>query len=124
METKAGMHFQDITEKILKVVEECRIVEGLCNIFLPATTAGLMVNENDRMLMEDFRRHFQAINDKKLYSHPSNAFSHLRANMLSCEHTLPVSNGRLILGTWQRIILWEFDVEPRKRDVIITITGQ
>ncbi|MBI2971603.1 MAG: YjbQ family protein [Candidatus Aenigmarchaeota archaeon] len=123
VETDGGMHVQDVTERITKIVGACHIKEGLCNIFLPATTAGLMVNEHDRMLMEDFKRFFKTIEEKRLYAHPSNAFSHLRANLLSCERTIPISNGKLILGTWQRIILWEFDREPRKRDIIVTISG-
>lgn len=121
--TEKGISYVDITENVAKLVKACKILEGVCNIFVPATTAGLMVNENDRMLIEDFRRYFAAIDEKKLYSHPQNAFSHLRANLLDTEKTLPISNGKLLLGKWQSIIFWEFDKEPRKREVIVTVVG-
>lgn len=123
--TKKGVYFEDITDRILEIAEECTIQEGLCNIYLAATTAGLMINENERMLLEDFRLFFQhLIDEKKMYLHPDNAVSHLRANLLDAGKTIPVSNGTLVLGKWQRIILWEFDAEDRKREVIITITGE
>ncbi len=123
IETEKGISYIDITERVVKLVKDCKILEGVCNIFVTATTAGLMLNENDRMLAEDFKRHFAAIDEKKLYSHPQNAFSHLRANLLDTEKTVPVSNGRLLLGNWQSVLLWEFDKEPKKREVIITVTG-
>ena len=122
--TKKGVYFEDITGRILEIAEECAIQEGLCNIYLSATTAGLMINENDRMLLQDFRLFFEhLVNEKKPYLHPDNAVSHLRANLLDASKTIPVSNGTLVLGKWQRIILWEFDAEDREREVIITITG-
>ena len=120
--TKEG-GFVDITEDIRKIVGNSRVREGLCSGFIPAITAGLLLNEKDRMLLEDFRKFFQLIDEKKLYHHPSNAFSHLRASMLRSDITMPVSDGKLVLGTWQSIILWEFDIEPRKRAVIVTVMG-
>ena len=121
--TEKGISYADITGSVVSLVKACKILEGVCNIFVQATTAGLMVNENDRMLIEDFRRSFAIIDEKKLYSHPQNAFSHLRANLLDTEKTLPVSNGKLLLGEWQSILLWEFDKEPRKREVVVTVVG-
>lgn len=123
IETEKGMSFVDITDRVVKLVYDCKIEEGICNIFLPGTTAGLMVNENDRMLIEDFKRFFHTIDEKKLYSHPSNAFSHLRANLLRPELTIPVSNRKLLLGKWQSIFVWEFDAGPRKRELIISVVG-
>ena len=116
--------FVDITSQIKKLVSEGKIKDGLCNIFLPATTAGLMMNENERMLIEDFKRFFSIIDEKSHYNHPDNAFSHLRANMLSCEKTIPIVEKGLVLGNWQSILLWEFDTRPRKREIIITFVGE
>jgi secondary thiamine-phosphate synthase enzyme len=113
--------FVDLTQKINEIVRKGKIKNGLCNIFIPGTTAGLMMNEKDIMLMEDFKRFFSIIDEKRQYNHPDNAFSHLRANLLSTEKTIPVGEGNLILGTWQSILLWEFDIEPRKRKLIITV---
>ncbi len=122
-DTEKGVSFLDITERVASLVKACKIKEGVCNIFVPATTAGIMINENDRMLIEDFRRSFAAIDEKKIYSHMDNAFSHLRANMLSAERTIPVSGGTMLLGQRQSILLWEFDKNPRKREIIVSVIG-
>jgi len=125
LETKKGTSFIDITQQLRDIVENCKIKEGVCNIFLPATTAGLYLNEKDRMLLEDFKKHFSShVGEKKMYHHSGNAFSHMRASMLRNDLTLPVSNGKLILGAWQSILLWEFDTESRNRSVIVTIIGE
>jgi secondary thiamine-phosphate synthase enzyme len=124
VKTSKDMSFIEITDKINSIIVASQLQEGICNIFITATTAGLMINENERMLLEDFIRLFKKLTpEEKLYSHPSNAFSHIRANMLKQDLTIPVSRGKLVLGTWQSIILWEFDIEPRKREIIVTING-
>ena len=121
--TKKGISVTDVTKNISDMVKKCGVSDGLCSVFLPATTAGLTANENDRMLIEDFRRFFSAIDEKKPYNHPSNAFSHLRASMCKAELTVPVSDGDLYLGKWQQILLWEFDTKDREREVIVTVMG-
>ena len=116
--------FYDITNRIRNIVEQCGIEEGSCHIFIPGTTAGIILNENDRLLIEDFRSFFEKVAAKdKVYSHPSNAQSHLKAFLADCEKTLPISKGKLVLGNWQNIIIWEFDLTPRERDIIVTLTG-
>ncbi len=119
--TKKGISVTDVTKNISDMVKKCGISDGLCSIFLPAATAGLVVNENDRMLIEDFRRFFSAVDEKRPYNHPSNAFSHLRASMCKAELTIPVSSGDVYLGKWQRILLWEFDTKNREREIIVTV---
>lgn len=125
IETKKGISFIDITERAAKVVMNSGIREGVCNVFITATTAGITINENERLLLEDFKRLFRTlVDEKRLYSHPENAFSHLRASLLSAEKTIPLASGKLILGKWQSILLWEFDIEPRKRQIVVTVTGE
>ena len=83
----------------------------------------MMINENNRMLFEDFRKAFDAVApEKKFYQHPENAFSHIRSSMLSQHLAIPVSNSDLVLGEWQSILLWEFDVGERKRKIVVTIS--
>ena len=116
------LNYMDITKDVEKVVEKSRAQEGMCHVFLPATTAGLMLNEMDRLLMEDFKRMFRELaSEKRMYAHPDNAHSHLRASLLSAEKTLPVSGAKLALGRWQSILLWEFDVKPRTREITVTV---
>ena len=118
-------NYVDITKDIEKLVEKSKVKEGLCHVFLPGTTAGIVLNEMDPFLMEDFKRVFrQLIDDKKMYSHPDNAPSHLRAALLQQSISLPVSKSKLMRGTWQSILLWEFDVKPRARQIVVTVTGE
>jgi secondary thiamine-phosphate synthase enzyme len=81
-----------------------------------------MINENNKMLFEDMRHVFDSVAPKdKLYQHPDNAFSHIKASMLSQNLTIPIANGKLLMGEWQSILLWEFDVRSRERKIIVTI---
>ena len=119
------LNYVDITKDIEKLVEKSKVKEGLCHIFLPGTTAGIILNEMDHFLIEDFKRVFrQLIDDKKMYSHPDNAYSHLRAALLQQSISLPVSKSKLMRGTWQSILLWEFDVKSRARQIVVTVTGE
>ncbi|HLC77279.1 MAG TPA: secondary thiamine-phosphate synthase enzyme YjbQ [archaeon] len=121
--TETG-NFYDITKQVAEMVEKSGAADGLCNIFIKGTTASLMINENDRMLVEDFRKTLEKlIPDEHMYQHPDNAQSHLRASMLHMDLTIPVSNAKMILGNWQNILLWEFDVRPRDREIVITVNG-
>lgn len=114
----------DITDKIQEILKKCQVKEGLCTIFIPGTTAGLVINENDPLLMSDFRIFFEIASSKKAYAHPDNAHSHIRTLLAPCEKTIPVANGELVLGTCQSVLVWDFDTKPRKRKIIVTIMGE
>ena len=123
IETKVNS-FYNITERVSKVIEESRLRDGLCNIFVKGTTAGLLINENDRMLIEDFHRLLTELApEDRMYQHPENAHSHLRASMLTNSITVPIANAEMLMGTWQSILMFEFDVAPRERELIITVYG-
>ncbi len=119
-------NFYNITERISKVVQESTLRDGLCNIFLKGTTAAMLINENDRMLVEDFRKMLEFVApdpEDKMYQHPENAHSHIRSSLLHSTLTIPIADGKLFLGEWQNILLFEFDVTPRERDIVITLYG-
>lgn len=114
----------DITRDVAKVVSECAFPEGSCNIFLKATTAGMTLNEADMLLKQDFVKLFkELVDEKKIYAHGNNSFSHLRASMLNQSLTIPVSGSALALGKWQSILLWEFDINERERELVVTISA-
>ena len=121
VETKKGIDCMDITKHVSDIAAKSMVHSGMCSVFLAATTAGLMLNEHELMLIEDFKRFFRQVDESRLYNHPSNAFSHIRAGMLRAGVTIPVEGSRLMLGRWQSILLWEFDIEPRKRKVVVTV---
>ncbi|MCD6381979.1 MAG: YjbQ family protein [Candidatus Aenigmarchaeota archaeon] len=121
---KKDFDFKDITDMVREIVKKSKIIEGLCNIFITGTTAGIIVNENDLMLVQDIKRFFkESIDETRLYHHPSNAHSHLRAMLTDKEVTIPVSDGDLVLGTWQSIMILNFDIRERKRKIIVTVIG-
>ena len=124
-ETKRGISCRDITGIAVKIVKSSGISEGLCNVFVTGTTAGLLINENDRFLAEDTKRIFKRLIDEdKPYGHPENAVSHMRASLLNADITVPVASNKIVLGRWQAILLWEFAKEKRTRQLVITVLGE
>jgi secondary thiamine-phosphate synthase enzyme len=122
IETREGISITDITKNVEDILRKSGIKDGICNIFIPATTAGLITNEFDFMLFEDIKRFLSnLVGEKKIYSHTENAFSHLRTLFTKSDLSIPIKDGKLVLGTWQRILLMEFDIVPRKRRLIISI---
>ena len=114
----------DVTKQVAAAIEKSKVKEGLCNVFLRCTTAGLVLNENDRMLIEDFRKTLgRLVSDEHIYQHPDNAPTHLRAALLGAQMTIPVSEGKLIIGNWQSIMLFELDIQSRDREIIVTVQG-
>jgi len=137
-QTKEELEFIDLTDKIKKFVKESQIKEGLINIQSLHTSAALIVNENEPLLMEDFKDNLRKTSLKKgNYRHDDlekrtvnlcvdeciNGHSHCRAIHLLVSATLNVINGELQLGQWQRIFFVELD-SSRKRKLQIQIIGE
>ncbi|MFA4819762.1 MAG: secondary thiamine-phosphate synthase enzyme YjbQ [Candidatus Aenigmatarchaeota archaeon] len=116
--------FYDITKDISEIIDGSNVKDGLCNVFVKGTTASLLINENDRMLVEDFRKLLETlIPDDHLYQHADNAQSHLRASMLSQSLTIPLAEGKMAMGEWQNVLLFEFDTRDRDREIVVTVQG-
>ena len=116
--------FEDITFKVEDILKESEIEDGICNIFVVGATGGLVVNENEPMLLEDFRKTLEKISSsKELYQHMENAYSHIRSMLIGNSQSIPVKNGKLLLGTWQNIMVINFDTRNREREVIVTVVG-
>jgi secondary thiamine-phosphate synthase enzyme len=124
VETQKGIHKTDVTREIKRIVSDCKIKNGLCHIFVTGTTAGFTLNEACPMLVQDFKKFFSVVDEKGFYHHPQNAFSHLRANLTKQDLTIALSEGELMLGDFQSILLWEFDIKPRRRKIVVTINGE
>lgn len=115
----------DITEEVQHLVWKSDVTSGVAVVFTLHTTTGLMINENERGLIEDIRAKMKELVPKGAgYAHDridSNAHSHLRATLfLNPEVVVPVENGELLLGTWQRILFVELD-GPRHRRVLVKV---
>jgi secondary thiamine-phosphate synthase enzyme len=115
----------DITDLISRKVRESGIKSGLCLLHVPHTTAGIIVNEGaDPAVMEDVLSALEKMVPwRASYSHSEgNAAAHIKAIMTGGRTFLIVADGRLVLGTWERVFLCEFD-GPRTRKVLIKIMG-
>ncbi len=127
LRTNGEIELIDITREIENFVAETRIKEGRCTIFIPGSTASIIATEYESGLIEDTKRVISELIKKgKGYFHDridSNAHSHLRTTLFGSEMTIPVTNGRLTLGTWQQIVFAELDVRPRNRKVVFQMMG-
>ena len=125
-----GFHL--VTDEIiagLRELRECRI--GLLHVLLQHTSASLTVNENaDPAVRRDFERFFNRLvpQGRDGYEHddegPDDLPAHFKASLLGCQLTLPVTNGRLALGTWQGIYLGEHRDAGGARKVLVTLQGE
>ncbi len=119
----------DITEMIRESVEASGIAEGQCLVFVGGSTAGITTMEYESGLVEDMKRVLAEIApEDREYKHnerwhDGNGHSHIRASLIGPSIILPVSGGRIPLGTWQQVVLMEMDNRPRERKIMISITG-
>jgi secondary thiamine-phosphate synthase enzyme len=113
----------DITGRIQELVRAGDIAEGVCQVFVAHTTAGLTINENaDPGVQADILMVLnKIISDREAYRHgEGNSPAHIKASLMGPDLTILVNNGSLLLGTWQGVYLCEFD-GPRTRKVHIKI---
>ena len=127
--TKGFTDIIDITPQVQEVIKERRFAEGNVLVFAPGATAGITTIEFEPGLLQDYPEFMEKlIPSGKNYHHDmtwhdGNGFSHLRASLQGASFQVPFKNGRLLLGTWQQIILIDFDNRPRQREIIAQITG-
>ena len=123
--TKGEIDFVDLSDRIQDTVEKAGVQNGIAHVFAPHATGVLILTEYEPSLLQDIKNVLQDLIPKQAgYHHPSNAHSHLRSVFLSPDKTLPVVDGRAVLGTWQSLVFVETDVYPRQRTVIIQIIGE
>jgi len=123
--TKNRYQLIDITEKVEEIIRESKIKEGICLIFTPHSTAGIILTENENGLKEDWLSFFKKLTSGIDFLHnqiDDNADSHILSGLLGQEKVLAIQDGELIRGPWQQIFLVEFD-GPRNRKVIVKTIG-
>jgi len=110
----------NITSQIQKVVEESKVKEGAVLVFVPHTSACVMVEEDEPGLKQDFYDLFKEL-EGRAYRHPDgNAEAHIASGIIGHSRVIPIKDGKLALGTWQSILLVELD-GPRQREVDVTV---
>jgi secondary thiamine-phosphate synthase enzyme len=116
----------DITQRVASAVRDMHVYDGVCHIFSPHTTAGLIINENaDPDVCADMvARLDELVPVNGDYRHAEgNAHAHIKATLVGQSAYIPVEGGRLALGRWQGIFLAEFD-GPRERTVIVSVVAE
>jgi len=128
--TKGNPDLIDITGRVEKILSESKLKKGIMAVFVVGSTAAITTFEYEPGLTKDIRDLFEKlIPSNKHYAHDdtwgdANGFSHLRAALQGPSLTIPFDNGKLLLGTWQQVVLAEFDNRPRDREIIIQIIGE
>ncbi len=120
----------DITEQVAAAVDASDVDDGLCHLFIRHTSASLIVNENaDPAVLQDletFMRDLVPDGDPR-FRHtaegPDDMPAHIRSILTQTDLSIPVRGGRLALGTWQGIYLWEHRSAPHRRSVLVSVQG-
>ncbi|MHA1192509.1 MAG: secondary thiamine-phosphate synthase enzyme YjbQ [Promethearchaeota archaeon] len=119
----------EISDKIEKIVKDSKINEGTCRVFVPHTTAGITINENaDRSVMKDVANYLNKLIPKGgglgyYFNHgEGNSDAHIKCSLTGNSIYILIHEGKLMLGTWQGIMIAEYD-GPRNRKVYVQITG-
>ena len=123
-----GQGLHEITDEIIRLVVSTEVREGLCTLFIQHTSASLTVQENaDPSARHDLETWLNRLvpEDDPLYTHTTEGRddmpSHIKAILTSTSLSIPVLDGRLVLGTWQGIYLWEHRKRPHQRTVIVHV---
>ena len=122
--TKSRTELVDITSQVQDVVRESRVLDGICHVYVPHTTAGITINEDaDPSVRQDILMELnKMVPFEDNYKHlEGNAAAHIKASIVGSSETILVEGGRLLLGTWQGIFFCEFD-GPRNRRVLTRIS--
>jgi secondary thiamine-phosphate synthase enzyme len=121
---------QDVTAMAARAVDASGARAGLATVFVVGSTAGVSTIELESGVVEDIDRALETVAPRggeyrhHLRWHDDNGSSHVRAAIVGPSVTVPFREGRLMLGTWQQIVVLEFDTRPRRREVVVQIVGE
>jgi secondary thiamine-phosphate synthase enzyme len=125
-----GRGFSDVTAEVAKVVAAAEIDTGLCTLFVRHTSASLVIQENaDPAVLRDLARWMERLapEDAKAYEHDDEGSddmpAHLRSAVTRSSESIPVTIGKLALGTWQAIYLWEHRSHAHRRQLVVHVLG-
>ncbi len=127
--TRGHSHILNLTPQIEEVILESDLRDGLVTVFVPGSTAAITTMEYEPGCVADFQRLMEKLApEHEEYAHnqrwgDGNGYAHLRASLIGPSRTIPLIQGRLALGTWQQIVLVDFDNRPRQRRVIVQVLG-
>jgi secondary thiamine-phosphate synthase enzyme len=127
--TQGSTEILDVTSDVAAAVRSSGIADGIATVFVTGSTAALTTLEFEPGLVHDLKAAFERLYPREiLYRHherwgDDNGHSHVRASMLGPSLVVPVSGGELNLGTWEQIVLVDFDTRPRTREFLVQVMG-
>ena len=130
LQTKGQCDITDITPQVEQQVAAANINSGTATLFVAGSTAGISTIELESGLLSDFQGMWERnIPQNITYDHDrrwgdGNGYSHVRASLLGASLVVPFNDKKLTLGTWQQIVLVDFDNRPRSRQIIVQIMGE
>lgn len=128
--TKGDCDIIDITREVTDLLRGSGLTAGTATMFVAHSTASLTTIECEPGLLKDFKAMFDRVAPRDLaYNHDlgsgeGNGHAHVRASLVGPSVSVPFENGRLLLGTWQQIVLIDFDTRPRTRQVVFQFVGE
>ena len=125
LSTHTRVEFQDITGKVKEIVKSSGVQSGVCYVFVPHTTAAVMINEHaDPDVVEDIAAQLELIapQSNKYLHREGNSPAHIKASLIGDSKIIFIEEGRLVLGEWQGIFFCEFD-GPRPRSLMIKVVA-
>jgi secondary thiamine-phosphate synthase enzyme len=130
LSTRGNADMLDITPQVAREVQQSGVSSGIVTIFAPSATSGLTTIEYESGALADLKRIFdEVVPEDGAYRHnlrwgDGNGHSHVRAALLGPSLTVPFTQGRLLLGTWQQVTYIDFDNRARRRELILQILGE
>ncbi len=126
LSTSKKLQLLNITQKVSQLVADSKIKEGVCLVFAPHASAAILINEDEPGFKTDMEILIRRWIPEGTWEHnkvDSNATAHLASSLIGQSRTIPVENGKLVLGTWQEIFFVELDGPRSSRHVIVQLVG-
>jgi secondary thiamine-phosphate synthase enzyme len=130
LETRGWCDLHDVTERVQRCVDRSGLRSGMACVAVAGSTAAVSTIEFEPGLLQDVPALMERmIPSDRAYEHDNtwhdgNGFSHLRSFLAKTSHTVPFNDGRLVLGTWQQVVVADFDNRSRSRRVIVQLVGE
>jgi secondary thiamine-phosphate synthase enzyme len=129
LETEGEGQIVDLTEGVLAVVRQSEVAHGVVSVFVTGSTAAVTTMEYEPGGVADLQALVERLVPRagtyqhNVLNHDDNAHAHLRASLVGPSETVPLVAGRLVLGTWQQLVLIDFDDRPRRREIHVQVVS-
>jgi secondary thiamine-phosphate synthase enzyme len=130
LNTHGNTDICDLTSELERLLAESGLTSGTLTVFCPSSTSGLTTVEFEPGAVADMKRMFEELlPSKREYAHNAtwhdgNGHSHMRASLLGPSLTIPFVSKTLTLGTWQQVVYLDFDIRPRRRELVVQMVGE